>query len=185
MSTWARVFAFSPYGHVGDAEEHCGQRYDRVCNANMDGRDIVCVMPTGGGKSLCFQLPALCQTGKTCGITIVVSPLIALMNDQVTALKRKNIDVELWNSENSGEEAHAVTRRLNGADSGRALPAMLYVTPEKLCESNSIKNVLSRLYNAGRLARFFIDEAHCISTWGREFRDAVRLISTISSRYSG
>jgi superfamily II DNA helicase RecQ len=138
-------------------------------NATMAGKDVFVLMPTGGGKSLCYQVPAVCKTGVTKGVTFVVSPLLALMHDQVEALKRKGVDVALWNSERSSEDVHELLQRLKG----RRKPSLVYVTPEKLRESQALKNILTMLYETRELARFVIDEAHCISMWGRDFRDAV------------
>jgi hypothetical protein len=132
----------------------------------LAGRDVFVLMPTGGGKSLCYQLPAVCDTGKTKGVTVVVSPLLALMKDQVHALVEKNVNVFLWNSEASWDEA---MHRLRSGPK----PRLMYITPEKLKESNAAQNILAELYRKKDLARFVIDEAHCISTWGQDFRDAV------------
>jgi len=138
-------------------------------NAAMAGRDVFVLMPTGGGKSLCYQLPAVCKGGKTHGVTFVVSPLLALMHDQVSALKALGIDVLLWNSES--DNVAEIMQRLMSSKK----PSLVYVTPEKLKDSGSLKKILSNLYRTRELARFVIDEAHCISMWGQDFRDAVRI----------
>ena len=135
----------------------------------LAGRDVFVLMPTGGGKSLCYQLPAVCKSGKTKGVTVVISPLLALMKDQVYALTEKNINVFLWNSEASWDEA---MHRMRAGTK----PSLMYITPEKLRESNAAQGILMELYRKKELARFVVDEAHCISTWGQDFRDAVSFI---------
>jgi len=139
----------------------------QAISATLEGKDVFVLMPTGGGKSLCFQLPAICQQGKTKGVTFVVSPLVSLMEDQVQALVQKGMDVLLWNSET--RDHMDIIRRIRG----HPKPAMVYITPEKLKESNILKSLLSDLYRDKNLARFVIDEAHCISSWGKDFREAV------------
>jgi superfamily II DNA helicase RecQ len=133
----------------------------------LSGKDVFVLMPTGGGKSLCYQLPAVCKGGKTSGMTLVVSPLLALMQNQVDSLRAKNVDVVLWNSE-TVDHAPIVNRLRSPFP-----PDIMYITPEKLKESQMVKDILRDMDRAGNLARFVVDEAHCISTWGKDFRDAV------------
>lgn len=146
-------------------------------SATLEGRDVFVLMPTGGGKSLCYQLPAVCTTGKTCGVTVVVSPLTALMEDQVSALTSKGVDAFFWSADSL---QHEVSAKLF---SGDQRPALLYVTPEKLRASSSCRGLLNKLYRQQQLARFAIDEAHCISTWGQDFRSAYQGLGQLRQDY--
>ncbi|KAH7927701.1 ATP-dependent DNA helicase [Leucogyrophana mollusca] len=149
-------------------------------NATLDGKDVFVLMPTGGGKSLCYQLPAVCKTGRTQGVTFVFSPLVALISDQVAALRGKKIDARcLGSAATSSEEAWDTARRLRSAQK----PDIVYITPEKLQESNQVQSILTELYEGKLLARFVVDEAHVIASWGRDFRDAYAMLHVLRERY--
>lgn len=149
-----------------------------VCNANLDGRDLVCVMPTGGGKSLTYQLPALL----TPGCTLVISPLISLMTDQIIHLEEAGVDAVMLAGCTPKNEVNAIQNRLKAMASGRDNTPeikLCYVTPEKLSKSKTFSSLLDKLYNANKLARFVIDEAHCVSHMGHDYRPDYQKLSVL------
>jgi len=135
----------------------------------VNGGNCLVLMPTGGGKSLCYQLPSLLRDG--CGI--VVSPLIALMRDQVAGLLEAGVKAAVLNSTLSFDEANAVEQRLLAGDLD-----LLYIAPERLLTPRCL-NLLGR----AKLALFAIDEAHCVSQWGHDFRPEYIGLSVISERF--
>jgi ATP-dependent DNA helicase RecQ len=143
---------------------------ERIVTSLLSGHDTCVVMPTGGGKSLCYQLPAAMQPEKT---VIVVSPLIALMHDQVTQLTQMGIPAGLLNSSLSSAEQFQVARR---AAEGRY--RLLYLSPERLARPDTI-SWLKRV----PVSLFAIDEAHCISEWGHEFRPDYRQLSSLRQHF--
>ena len=143
------------------------------------GGDALVLMPTGGGKSLGYQIPAIVRQQQGLGCSIVVSPLIALMHDQVGALHEAGVDAAFLNSSQSYEQAQEVEWRLQ---SGQI--TLLYVAPERLVTPRFL-GLLDALYAQGQLALFAIDEAHCVSQWGHDFRPEYRQLALLHERYAG
>ncbi|XP_015581828.1 ATP-dependent DNA helicase Q-like 3 isoform X2 [Ricinus communis] len=141
----------------------------------LSGRDCFCLMPTGGGKSMCYQIPALSRPG----IVLVVSPLIALMENQVMALKEKEIAAEFLSSTQTSQLKTKIHEDL---DSGKPSIRLLYVTPE-LIATPGFMSKLTRIHARGLLNLIAIDEAHCISTWGHDFRASYRKLSSLRNLF--
>jgi ATP-dependent DNA helicase RecQ len=137
------------------------------------GGDALVLMPTGGGKSLCYQIPSLLRDGTG----IVVSPLIALMQDQVDALKQAGVQAAFLNSSLDAEEAREVTGRLI-----RGEIDILYVAPERLLMA-SFLSLLDQVQEHTGIALFAIDEAHCVSQWGHDFRPEYRQLTILHERF--
>ncbi|WP_238988271.1 DNA helicase RecQ [Filibacter tadaridae] len=142
---------------------------EKVISGVLQGQDTLCVMPTGGGKSVCYQVPALVMEGTV----LVISPLISLMKDQVDALHQAGIPAAYINSSLSTEEYYETMERAVGGEY-----QLLYVAPERL-DSQAFKNQLRKM----TIPMLAIDEAHCISQWGHDFRPSYRNISSIVSLF--
>lgn len=137
------------------------------------GKDALVLMPTGGGKSLCYQIPALARDG----LAIIVSPLIALMQDQVEALQQLNVAAAFLNSSLSPEDNANITSKVLSGEI-----KILYVAPERLTVS-SFLNLLDEVSKHVGLALFAIDEAHCVSQWGHDFRPEYRQLTILHDRF--
>ncbi len=144
-------------------------RQDEVIADLLAGRDAMVLMPTGGGKSLCYQIPAVMRAG----VGIVVSPLIALMKDQVDALRQCGVRAACLNSTLDFEEVRAVEEAVNG---GRL--DLLYIAPERLLQERTLEWLDKQI-----IALFAIDEAHCVSRWGHDFREEYLQLSVLHERY--
>ncbi|MEI7969195.1 MAG: DNA helicase RecQ [Betaproteobacteria bacterium] len=141
------------------------------------GRDALVLMPTGGGKSLCYQIPAITRHRAGQGVAIVVSPLIALMHDQVGALDEAGVRAAFLNSSLGPEEARRVESEMRDGSL-----VLLYAAPERLLTPRFLAT-LDSLHGRGLLSLFAIDEAHCVSQWGHDFREEYLGLSTLHERY--
>jgi ATP-dependent DNA helicase RecQ len=143
------------------------------------GGDALVLMPTGGGKSLCYQIPAIARQRAGHGVAIVVSPLIALMHDQVGALHEAGVEADFLNSTLTGEQANAVERRML-----RGEITLLYAAPERVTTPRFLA-LLDQMHERGQVSLFAIDEAHCVSQWGHDFRPEYRALTVLHERYAG
>uniref|UniRef100_A0A915HHU3 DNA 3'-5' helicase n=1 Tax=Romanomermis culicivorax TaxID=13658 RepID=A0A915HHU3_ROMCU len=148
-----------------------------VINATLSNEDVILIMSTGGGKSLCYQLPALVAQK---GFTLVVSPLISLMQDQLLGLKRYGVHSAMLNQISSKEQISSIQDMMIDAKSPLKV---LFVTPEKLAKSKRFMARLEKSYTLGMLQRIAIDEVHCCSQWGHDFRPDYKFLGILRRQF--
>ena len=153
-------------------------RQQEIVTRVVEGGDALVLMPTGGGKSLCYQVPAISRHRRGQGVAVVVSPLIALMHDQVGALEEVGVHAAFLNSTLTLEEAQHVEREMM---SGRL--TLLYAAPERVTTPRFLAQ-LDSLHQRGLLSLFAIDEAHCVSQWGHDFRAEYLALNVLHERYA-
>jgi len=161
------VFGYAAFrGHQAEVVDHV-----------IAGGDALVLMPTGAGKSLCYQVPAIARHRAGLGVTVVVSPLIALMHDQVGALHEAGVEAEFLNSTLAPEAAADTERRML-----RGELTLLYAAPERVTTPRFLAQ-LESLQERGLLSLFAIDEAHCVSQWGHDFRPEYRALTVLHERF--
>lgn len=153
------------------------QNQKEIINAIMSGRDVLVIMAAGGGKSLCYQLPAILRDG----VALVISPLLSLIQDQVMGLTALGIPAFMLTSTTSKENEKFIYKAL---EKGEGEVKILYVTPEKISKSKRFMSKLEKCHNAGRLSLISIDEAHCCSQWGHDFRPDYKSLSILKTQFS-
>ncbi|MQL75700.1 hypothetical protein Taro_008075 [Colocasia esculenta] len=147
-----------------------------IINALMSGRDVLVIMAAGGGKSLCYQLPAvLCE-----GVALVVSPLLSLIQDQVMSLTALGIPARMLTSTTSKEDERFIYKTL---EKGEGDLKIVYVTPEKISKSKRFMSKLEKCNHAGRLSLISVDEAHCCSQWGHDFRPDYKNLGILKTQF--
>ncbi|KAM5573738.1 ATP-dependent DNA helicase Q-like 2 [Rosa sericea] len=147
-----------------------------IINAVMSGRDVLVIMAAGGGKSLCYQLPVILRDG----VALVVSPLLSLIQDQVMGLEALGIPAHMLTSTTSKEEEKLIYKAL---EKGEGDLKILYVTPEKISKSKRFMSKLEKCHHAGRLSLISIDEAHCCSQWGHDFRPDYKNLGILKTQF--
>lgn len=151
-------------------------------NASLSKKDVILIMPTGGGKSLCYQLPAVTSSG----FTLVISPLVSLMEDQLMAVKTYGVPSCMLSASSPKEVVNrihtAMTDKTTTAVAGLKL---LYVTPEKIAKSKRFMSKLEKAYELGRLTSIVIDEVHCASQWGHDFRPDYKILGILKRQFPG
>jgi len=153
-------------------------------NATLSGKDAFILMPTGGGKSLCYQLPAVVKSGRTHGVTIVVSPLISLMQDQVDHLRALRIHAVAFSGDASKEYKDSVMTMFEERCPENFVE-LLYVTPEMVNLNQKFQRGMATLHRKKKLARIVIDEAHCVSQWGHDFRPDYKELGKVRRQFPG
>ena len=150
-----------------------------VVNAVMGGRDTLCILPAGGGKSLCYQLPVLAAKEGQRGFAVVVSPLLALIGDQVSHLRRVGVHCAALTSVDKDSESSTYAAMVNPECSLK----ILYVTPERVAKSKRFMSKLEKAHEGGFVRLFAVDEAHCCSAWGHDFRTDYQALVILKRRF--